>query len=153
MRRSSLISLPSVRGAALDELVVDEDMTERLVGAMRSWLDDHRAWGGRNFDDYNRVLGWLHEVLAAAQRQRRLGVLEDVSEQLFAVGYRLDRWRDRARTRQWLAGLDGPEAETVARALRRQPNAAEWLAQDGIPDSSHRDLVAALGAAPNARTG
>jgi len=145
--------LPSVRGAALDELVVDEDMTDRIVGAMGSWLADHRAWGYRNFDDYNSVLGWLHEVLASAQRRGRMGVLEDVADRLFSVGYRLDRWRDRARTWKWLADLQGQEAETVARALRRHPDAAEWLVRDGIPDGAHPDIAAVLGAAPGSQGG
>ena len=136
--------LPATKGRALDRLVAEEQMAERLVSTMRSWLEDFRAWDRRDFDDYNRVLGWFHEVASAASRQNRIGVLEDVADALFAVDYKLDRWRDRDRTQRWLTRLGAAEAAAVARSLRRSPEAASWIARDWQPANIHPAIGDAL---------
>lgn len=130
--------LPRVPRSALNELVTDEGMAERLAETMGEHLcaQDNR-WGRRPFDAANQALTWLRELAKAAARQGRHGILEDAAGALFAAGASWRRFPERHATREWLIGLQGEAAAAVARALRRNGDARDWLCEeDWRPDAN-----------------
>jgi serine/threonine-protein kinase len=123
--------LPRVPRTALNELVADEGMAERLAESMTAHLcaQDNR-WGQRPFDAANQPLAWLRELAKAAASEGRHGVLEDAAGALFAAAASWRRFPERHATREWLTSLQGEAAAAAARALRRDGGARDWLCEE-----------------------
>jgi serine/threonine protein kinase len=116
-------------GPGLDAYVgKDPDGAKRLLELMDTHLKQIR-WGRRNFDHYNVPLHWMQRVAEAAGNAGELDLLEDACEVLFSHEPGLDRWRQKAQSRQWLASLEGEPARRAAQILTEKPVAAKFYGE------------------------
>lgn len=113
-------------GPGLDVLVrEDPGAGKRLLKLMDSHLE-HIDWVRRDFDHYNVPLYWMQRVAEAAAEAGVLDLLEDACAALFRHERGLDRWKQKERSRSWIASLSGEPAARVARLLREYPEAAQF---------------------------
>lgn len=117
--------------AAVDALVdSDVGVAAELLSGMRKSLDEMQ-WGSRSFDYANIPLGWLQRIASAAAQHNQIGLLEDAVTCLFAAEVRWERFEQRKKARAWLELLRDEPAATVARVLRRHPEAGRWYQREG----------------------
>ena len=134
--------LAELSGPGLDALVSRDPITAgRLLRLMDHHLD-HVEWGRRDFDHYNVPLRWIQRVAEAAAVAGELELLEDACEALFRQEPRLDRWRQKERSRNWIASLAGEPAARVAVVLREHPEAARFYGE--MRHASDSNIRAAL---------
>ena len=101
----------------------------RRAGTLLRLMDSHLqhiTWGRRNFDHYNVPLHWMQRVAQVAADEGASDLLEDACAALFRHEPRLDRWRQKLRSKEWIASLEGDAAMRVARMLREHPGAARF---------------------------
>ena len=103
----------------------DPATARRLLDLMDRHLEQI-WWGRRDFDHYNVVLRWFQRVAQSAADAEELDLLDDACQVLFRHEPPLDRWRQAAQSRFWIASLRGEPAERVAQMLREQPDAARY---------------------------
>ena len=118
--RTALRELVTDRAA--DAQVLVESMAAALMG---------KDWGTRDFNASNGPLEFLGDIARVAATTGQAGLLEDAAGALFEAEARWQRFAQRKRTRGWLESLETRAAETVARALRRVPEAARWYMEEG----------------------
>lgn len=121
--------LAHITGSGLEDFVAQEPGTARqLVLKMEHHLV-HEPWQRRDFDHYNVPLRWMHRVAEAAIASGDLDLMEDAAGALFREDARLDRYRQKARSREWLSRLTGEAATRVAQLLRENSAAAEYYGE------------------------
>jgi serine/threonine protein kinase len=131
--------LPAVRADAQQQLAArDPQAAGRLANAMREHLTRGDR-GGRGHAAANAPLRWLFDMCAAAINAGDQGLLEDSADALFESAAERQQFEERNRTRKWLNRLQHDEAAAVARALHRQPRAADWYADEAWQPSSKMD--------------
>jgi hypothetical protein len=121
--------LAHVVGAGVDEFVAGEPETARtLVLRMEHHLINE-PWERRDFDHYNVPLRWIHRIAEAAAAVRNFDLMEDAASALFRQDPRLDRYRQKDRSREWLARIDGEAGRRVAHLLRENRAAAAYYGE------------------------
>jgi hypothetical protein len=108
----------------------------------REYHLEHESWRHRSFDHYNVPLRWIHEVAEAAIAVNNFDLLEDAAAALLRQDSRLDRYRQKDRSRQWLASLTGESATRVAQLLRENRQAAAYYGE--MKSAADADIRAAL---------
>jgi hypothetical protein len=128
-----------LRGGLVEAGKSKENVLSNVVKAMAALLEDNESWGNRNYDGVNAPLYWLMNVASLGAGSGRPGLLEDATDALFKADSHWERFKQRQRSRAWLEGLVGRDAGTVARVLRRHPDAIAWYTKEGWEPSAHAD--------------
>jgi hypothetical protein len=124
--------LPRVTQAALTPWIESRpNDLGSLVGTLEGHVLDPGVWAERDFDLSNLPIAWLRRVARAAADGEADGLLEDASAALMRTEAKWKRFPQRHQTRTWLEELKGDQARTVARVLAREPDAVDWLMDEG----------------------
>jgi serine/threonine protein kinase len=135
-----------VTGEALQHLVrTDRAAASELLALMDKHLRDV-PWGRRDFDHYNEPLHWIQSLAAAAAEHGAFDLLDDACAVLFVQEPPLDRYRQKDRSRRWLASLEGVPAARAARLLREHPKAAAYYSS--LPEARDSRIRAVLSDQP-----
>jgi eukaryotic-like serine/threonine-protein kinase len=90
-----------------------------------------KAWGRRDYDKLNVPLQRMLWITEEAVSREDWGLLEDAARALFAAEVHCQRYKQRDRSRVWLAALRGEAAATIARVLSSTERIAGWYLEDG----------------------
>jgi serine/threonine protein kinase len=134
--------LAHVVGPGLQEFVSNDPAAARILVPRMEYHLEHESWRHRSFDHYNVPLRWIHEVAEAAIAVNNFDLLEDAAAALLRQDSRLDRYRQKDRSRQWLASLTGESATRVAQLLRENRQAAAYYGE--MKSAADADIRAAL---------
>jgi hypothetical protein len=141
--------LAELTGAGLDEFVrANPTQAGRLLAAM----DNHLKtvdWHRRSFDHYNVPLHWMQRVAEAAANADEFDLMEDACTVLFGHEPGLDRYRQKERSRRWIASLEGEPARRVAQLLHENQTAARFYGV--LKHAADAKIRAALARASDAR--
>ena len=121
--------LSHVTGPGLEDFVRSQPATARTLVLQMEHHLVNEPWERRSFDHYNVPLRWIHRVAEAAVASANLDLMEDAAAALFRQDSRLDRYRQKGRSREWLAGFDGEPARRIAQLLRENRAAAAFYGE------------------------
>jgi serine/threonine protein kinase len=134
--------LAHVLGTGLQEFVSNEPAAVRTLVLRMEYHLEHESWRNRSFDHYNVPLHWIQGVAEAAIAMNNFDLMEDAAAALFRQDSRLDRYRQKDQSRQWLASLTGESARRIAQLLRENRQAAAYYGE--LKSAADADLRAAL---------
>lgn len=86
-------------------------------------------WEDRDVEYVGTPFAFIYTVLQTLVEVGQVGLAEDVAEDFFAAEVKWRHEPQRLRTVEWLAELDGPSAEAMARAILGRPGIQDYYQQ------------------------
>ncbi|MGP3934259.1 protein kinase domain-containing protein [Nonomuraea sp. KM88] len=111
-----LDSLALVPSAKLHNWTVSEPRQASILAQQMAWHIVN-SWGDRDSSYVDAPLGCVHAILQTLVEGNELGHAEDVALQYFLADMHTQSGRQRDRTLEWLADLDGAAARVMHRVL------------------------------------
>lgn len=127
---------------------LESDEFRAIVTAMARHMK--KNFGSRRFEILPSMVFWLQRAAEAARLTGDPRLFEDVAEIFLTVDARLDRWKQRPRSLNWLQGLRSDDASIVARLIRDHPEVSAYYGDATSPTEMDPSIAAVLRAGSRA---